>query len=94
MSLRSSYAIAVSALLLSACNIVGPASLKSGRMVYNEAIVATNNEQTLAMIVGDRYAEPVGMLEMGQYPILGFRERPGADPMRARTLDALERLIP
>ncbi len=49
-------------LLSGGCHIVGPASIRSGRAVYNEAIVATNNQQVLAMIVRMRYGEPSGLL--------------------------------
>ncbi len=44
------------------CAIVGPAAMRGGRSVYNDAIVATNNEQVLAMIVRMRYGEPAGIL--------------------------------
>lgn len=36
--------------------------IRSGRPVYNDAIVSTNNEQLLAMIVRMRYQEPAGLL--------------------------------
>lgn len=44
------------------CAIVGPASIRGGRMAYNEAIVATNSQQVLAMIVRMRYGESTGLL--------------------------------
>jgi hypothetical protein len=44
------------------CAILGPASINNGRSAYNEAIVTTNNEQVLAMIVRMRYGEPNGLL--------------------------------
>ena len=53
--------IAIS-LLAAGCAGVGPDVIRSGRPVYNEAIVATNNEQLLAMIVRMRYQEPAGLL--------------------------------
>ncbi len=54
--------MAIPILLAGGCHIVGPASIKSGRAVYNDAIVATNNQQVLAMIVRMRYGEPAGLL--------------------------------
>lgn len=48
--------------VLAGCGGVGPDVIRSGRPVYNEAIVATNNEQLLAMIVRMRYQEPAGLL--------------------------------
>ncbi len=44
------------------CALLGPASIKSGRAAYNDAIIATNSQQVLAMIVRMRYGEPVGLL--------------------------------
>jgi hypothetical protein len=44
------------------CNVAGPNVIRGGRQVYNDAIVATNNEQMLSMIVRMRYQEPFGML--------------------------------
>ena len=46
------------------CSALGSASLRNGRSVYNDAIVATNNEQLLAMIVRMRYLEPAGLLNV------------------------------
>lgn len=37
------------------CSILGPRTLSQGRPAYNDAIVATNSEQELAMIVRMRY---------------------------------------
>jgi hypothetical protein len=54
--------IAITFLPAGGCHIVGPASIRSGRAVYNEAIIATNNQQVLAMIVRMRYGEPSGLL--------------------------------
>jgi hypothetical protein len=48
--------------ILSGCAILGPASLKHGRAAYNDAIIATNNQQVLAMIVRMRYGESSGLL--------------------------------
>jgi hypothetical protein len=44
------------------CAVVGPPSIRSDRAAYNDAIVATNNQQVLAMIVRMRYGEPSGLL--------------------------------
>jgi hypothetical protein len=55
-------ALALAVLLPGGCHIVGPASIRSGRGVYNEAIVATNNQQVLEMIVRMRYGESSGLL--------------------------------
>ncbi len=49
-------------LAASGCAVLGPASIKSGRAAYNDAIIATNNQQVLAMIVRMRYGEPAGLL--------------------------------
>ncbi len=54
--------ITVPGLLAAGCAVVGPAAIRSGRSVYNDAIVATNNQQVLAMIVRTRYGEPTGLL--------------------------------
>jgi hypothetical protein len=42
--------------------VLGPSSIKRGRAAYNDAIVATNNQQILGMIVNMRYGQPSGML--------------------------------
>lgn len=49
-------------LLIGGCAVAGSTSIRSGRAAYNDAIVATNNEQMLAMIVRMRYEEPSGLL--------------------------------
>jgi hypothetical protein len=43
--------------LLSGCTIVGPATISSGRLAYNEAITATDNQQMLMVLVHERYGE-------------------------------------
>ena len=43
---------------------LGPGAIVRGRGLYNEVISATNNEQTLALIVGARYGEPAGLLSV------------------------------
>jgi hypothetical protein len=47
---------------LAGCAVLGPASIKRGRAAYSEAIMATNNQQILAMIVEMRYGLPSGLL--------------------------------
>jgi hypothetical protein len=47
---------------IAGCAIVGPASIRGSRMAYNDAIVATNDQQVLAMIVRMRYGESSGLL--------------------------------
>lgn len=47
---------------LGACSVVGPNAIKNGRMAYNEAILATNNEQLLMVAVHDRYEENASLL--------------------------------
>ena len=51
-------------LLAAGCTGVGPNVIRNGRPIYNDAIVATNNEQLLAMIVRMRYEEPAGLLSV------------------------------
>lgn len=46
----------------SGCTFLGPAAIQGGRAAYNEAIVATNNQQVLSMIVRTRYGETSGLL--------------------------------
>jgi len=44
------------------CAMIGPQSIRNGRAAYNDAIISTNNQQVLAMIVRMRYGEPTGLL--------------------------------
>ena len=48
--------------LLIGCTVVGPKSIRSGRMAYNEAISETNNQQILKIVVQDRYEERGNLL--------------------------------
>ena len=59
---RLSIALAIPSIAVSGCALLGPASIKHGRAAYNDAIVATNNQQVLGMIVRMRYGEPSGLL--------------------------------
>jgi hypothetical protein len=43
---------------------LGPGAIVRGRGLYNEVITATNNEQTLELIVRARYGEPAGLLSV------------------------------
>lgn len=48
--------------ILLGCSTVGPSSLSSGRMAYNEVLTETNAEQCLALIVKARYGQISAML--------------------------------
>jgi hypothetical protein len=50
------------AFLSAGCAHVGPPSIRGTRAAYNEAVVETNTQQVLAMIVRLRYGEPTGLL--------------------------------
>ncbi|MFO0895768.1 MAG: hypothetical protein U0574_12535 [Phycisphaerales bacterium] len=52
----------VSTGLLAGCQVLGPTALSAGRGAYNDVIARTNSEQTLAMLVRMRYADPTGIL--------------------------------
>lgn len=47
---------------LAACTVVGPAAISTGRLVYNEAIAETDNQQMLMVLVHNRYGEQGSML--------------------------------
>ncbi|MEM1166832.1 MAG: hypothetical protein AAGI30_11140 [Planctomycetota bacterium] len=48
--------------LISGCSSFGPASIRGGRVAYNEAITETGNQQLLGLIVKHRYVENMQML--------------------------------
>jgi len=48
--------------LLNGCTVVGPSSIRGGRLAYNEAINDTNNQQMLMLIVHNRYEERGNLL--------------------------------
>ncbi len=48
--------------VLCSCRTVGPAEISNGRMAYNEAIIATNNQQLLMVTIHDRYEENANLL--------------------------------
>ena len=43
--------------MLGGCTVVGPTAISSGRLAYNEAITATDNQQILMVLVHNRYGE-------------------------------------
>jgi hypothetical protein len=54
--------LALCSVAATGCAILGPASIKGSRSSYNDAIVTTNSQQVLGMLVRMRYGEPVGLL--------------------------------
>ena len=48
--------------LLSGCTVVGPAAIHGGRLAYNEAIVETDSQQMLLVVVHNRYGERSNLL--------------------------------
>jgi len=48
--------------LLSGCTVVGPTAVHSGRLAYNEAIIKTDNQQMLMLVVRNRYGERSNLL--------------------------------
>lgn len=56
-NLYLSLATACILLLLSGCSTVGPSSIRSGRLAYNEAIHETDNQQMLLFVIQNRYEE-------------------------------------
>lgn len=57
--LLSAYVLSA---LLSGCTTVGPAAIHSGRLAYNDAIIETDNQQMLMVIVRNRYGERSNLL--------------------------------
>jgi hypothetical protein len=49
-------------IFLGGCSVVGPASINSGRVAYNEAIRQTDNQQMLMIAVHNRYEEKGSLL--------------------------------
>ncbi|CAA0079996.1 Uncharacterised protein [Halioglobus japonicus] len=54
--------MAVLGSLLVGCTVVGPAAISSGRLAYNEAITATDNQQMLMVLIQNRYGERGNLL--------------------------------
>ena len=48
--------------LLTGCAVVGPAAVYNGRLAYNEAIIKTDNQQMLLLVVRNRYGERSNLL--------------------------------
>jgi hypothetical protein len=48
--------------LQTGCTVVGPAAIHSGRLAYNEAIIETDNQQMLLVVVRNRYGERSNLL--------------------------------
>lgn len=59
--LRAAAAVALTA-ALAACTWVGPEIIRAGRPAYNDAILATSDEQLLQNIVRMRFGDSVGFL--------------------------------
>lgn len=50
--------------VLTSCTLVGPATVQSGRLAYNESIVETNNQQLLLLVLRNRYGERGNLLAL------------------------------
>jgi hypothetical protein len=48
--------------LLAGCSSLGPSAISNGRLAYNEAIVATENQQMLMLAIHSRYGERGNLL--------------------------------
>jgi hypothetical protein len=48
--------------LMCGCTVVGPAAVNQGRLAYNEAIIETDNQQMLLVVVRNRYGERSNLL--------------------------------
>jgi len=59
---RVAAATCVLGSLLTGCTVVGPAAINSGRLAYNEAIIETDNQQMLLVVVRNRYGERSNLL--------------------------------
>ena len=59
---RAAVAACVFGCLLTGCTVVGPAAVHSGRLAYNEAIIETDNQQMLLVVVRNRYGERSNLL--------------------------------
>ena len=66
-SLLRKFGLFLCALLsgvLTSCTLVGPATVNSGRLAYNESIVETNNQQLLLLVLRNRYGERGNLLAL------------------------------
>lgn len=59
---RTALATCLVGSLLAGCTVVGPAAVHSGRLAYNEAIIETDNQQILLVVVRNRYGERSNLL--------------------------------
>lgn len=59
---QSLAALVTLALVMDACAVLGPPAIRGSRAAYNDAIIVTDNQQVLAMMVRMRYGEPSGLL--------------------------------
>ena len=59
---RSLITACVLGSLLTACNTLGPAAIRGGRLDYNQAITETNNQQMLMAVIHNRYEEQGSLL--------------------------------
>lgn len=48
--------------LLTACNTLGPSTIRGGRIDYNQAITETNSQQILMAVIHNRYEEQGSLL--------------------------------
>lgn len=48
--------------LLTACTVVGPSAVRTGRLAYNEVITETSNQQMLMFVIQNRYEEHGSLL--------------------------------
>jgi hypothetical protein len=60
--LRTLVTACILGCLLTGCTVVGPAAVHSGRLAYNEAIIETDNQQILLVVVRNRYGERSNLL--------------------------------
>ena len=66
--------------LTGGCAVVGPSSISSGRMAYNEVINYTEDQQLLNAIVHERYGQTFGMLSVSSVAAnVKFRASVGAE---------------
>ena len=61
---RSPFLCVMLSGFLTGCTLVGPATVHSGRLAYNESIVETNNQQLLLLVLRNRYGERGNLLAL------------------------------
>ena len=75
--IRSCQKLATACLLgcmLTSCTVVGPTAIRSGRLAYNEAIISTENQQLLLLVV--RHAGHVWGLDAVVTRLAWMNQRP------------------